>query len=253
MLRWGILATLVAGMLTPGAEAQTSNGPSISEWRPNELDPQDQNTRDPFAKTSPETWFQPTDFAVIAPPGTEVDHELVELTIDTAGKPITCKATSFGPFILDVRGSATDSTARICPVVVKRGLFGPALDQNGRKISALLRLRLEIRGRDPSGALYLELPSSPGSGWWGRLQKQPQLLNADVVAPVKAGPSGFPQILVGVSANGNVAYCKIDKTSGDDLIDAEACRLIRAKAKFDPAIAVDGQPADAPYWLQHKS
>lgn len=253
MLRWGTLATLVAGMLIPGAEAQTSNGPSISEWQPNELDPQDQNTRDPFTKTSPETWFQPTDFAVIAPPGTEVDHELVELTIDTTGKPTACKATSFGPFILDVRGSATDSTARICPVAVKRGLFAPALAQDGRRVSALLRLRLKIRGRDPSGALYLELPSSPGSGWWSRLQKRPQLLNADVVAPDKAGPSGFPQILIGVSANGNVAYCKIDKTSGDDLIDAEACRLIRAKAKFEPAITVDGQPADAPYWLQHKS
>jgi hypothetical protein len=252
-MKWGALVVLATGFFASGAAAQSISPPKISDWSSGKSDPQDQNIRDPFVKTAPETWFLPEDYPALAPWGTEVDHELIELTIGVTGKPTACKATSFGEYILDVRGSAADSTARICPVVVKRGLFGPALDQNGKRVPALLRLRLMIQGRDRSDSLYLPLPSPPNPGWRGPMRKSPALLNLNEVKPVKAGPSGLPEIFIGVAADGKVMFCKIDKTSGSDLIDAAACKLIRAKARFEPGINADGELADATYWLRPES
>lgn len=249
MMRRMLVAIAAASIsIATGAAAQSDRSPAIHEWLPVKADPIDHSIRDPYLKTNPNSWFIPADYAAIAPPGTEVDHELIDLTIDATGKPTACHSVSYGKFIVDVEGTA-DTTARICPIIVKRGQFGYALDSDGNKVAAPMRLRLEIQGRDPDGALYLALPSAPNSGMWGKLSKSAQLLNPADVSPTKPGPVGMPGFRIGVSAQGAATFCKIVKTSGSDLVDVNSCRSILAKARFQPALDRENNPTDTEFWL----
>lgn len=49
-----------------------------------------------------------------------------------------------------------------------------------------------------------------------------------------------------IDAQGRAADCAIVATSGDDDLDRAACRALRMRARFHPAIAADGRPTSAP-------
>lgn len=237
-MRSGRFAAVFAAFLTNNAAtAQVNPVPIIGIWYPSVATPENQLIRDPFPKTDPTKWFRPEDYSWLAPPKTGEDHELIELTIDSTGKIMDCTATSFGSDTVPSYGQGGDTTTRMCPLIKKRGAFGYALDKDGKPVSATLMLRLRI---SLPGALGMVQPM-----YVPKIATPPELLNANEARPTKAGPAGTPGLRVGVSAVGAVTFCKVDKTSGSDLVDADACRSIRAKARFRPATSAStGKPVD---------
>ena len=55
--------------------------------------------------------------------------------------------------------------------------------------------------------------------------------------------SGLVTVVVLIDEQGKVADCTVTKSSGVAVLDAQSCAVIRARAKFEPAIGADGRPA----------
>jgi TonB family protein len=55
--------------------------------------------------------------------------------------------------------------------------------------------------------------------------------------------SGTVKIALLVNEAGKVADCSVIETSGEAVLDAQTCIVVRARAKFAPMIASDGKPA----------
>jgi len=61
---------------------------------------------------------------------------------------------------------------------------------------------------------------------------------------------GVSTFAVIVAPNGRVADCKIVKSSGHEILDRQACWVAMKRARFTPAMAVDGQPTYGVYRSQ---
>lgn len=57
------------------------------------------------------------------------------------------------------------------------------------------------------------------------------------------GQSGMATLALLVDENGKVADCTIVGTSGAAALDAQSCSLLKKRARFKPAIGLDGKPA----------
>lgn len=62
-------------------------------------------------------------------------------------------------------------------------------------------------------------------------------------AAVRKEEGGIVRFALLVDEKGKVADCAVTQTSGVAALDAQACALITARAKFQPAIGADGKPA----------
>jgi TonB family protein len=60
---------------------------------------------------------------------------------------------------------------------------------------------------------------------------------------VMKGQSGKVRFALLISEDGRVADCTIVATSGVPSLDSQACALLKARAKFQPALGLDGKPA----------
>ena len=55
--------------------------------------------------------------------------------------------------------------------------------------------------------------------------------------------SGRVRFALLIQEDGRVADCTVVETSGVPSLDAQACALLKIRAKFEPAIGIDGKPA----------
>lgn len=60
---------------------------------------------------------------------------------------------------------------------------------------------------------------------------------------VMKGLSGKVRFVLLIAEDGRVADCTIVDTSGVPALDSQACALLKARAKFEPARGLDGKPA----------
>ena len=60
-----------------------------------------------------------------------------------------------------------------------------------------------------------------------------------------AGEEGWTEFKLDVGANGRVTGCMITASSGSSALDSATCRILRARARFTPAVDSNGMPAAA--------
>lgn len=60
---------------------------------------------------------------------------------------------------------------------------------------------------------------------------------------IKQGQSGTATLALLVDENGKIADCTVIGTSGAASLDAQSCGMLKDRAKFKPAIGLDGKPA----------
>jgi protein TonB len=58
---------------------------------------------------------------------------------------------------------------------------------------------------------------------------------------------GTVRVRLDVGPNGRVANCTVTSSSGSAALDSTTCRIIRARAKFSPALDVGGHPISDTY------
>jgi outer membrane biosynthesis protein TonB len=59
---------------------------------------------------------------------------------------------------------------------------------------------------------------------------------------------GSLQFVLLIDEGGRVADCTIVETSGVASLDAQSCAILQDKARFTPAIGLDGKPAKSSYF-----
>lgn len=59
---------------------------------------------------------------------------------------------------------------------------------------------------------------------------------------LREGAEGRVEALLIIDAVGIVSSCTIKRSSGHRLLDAQTCRLVRSRYRFEPARNSDGQP-----------
>lgn len=59
----------------------------------------------------------------------------------------------------------------------------------------------------------------------------------------RADISGSVFVVMLVDEQGKVADCTVEETSGVAVLDAQSCAILKVRAKFKPAIGLDGKPA----------
>lgn len=59
---------------------------------------------------------------------------------------------------------------------------------------------------------------------------------------IRAGSSGTTRFRVSVGADGRVTSCNVTGSSGDSSLDRAACSILERRARFKPALDVDGNP-----------
>jgi TonB family protein len=64
---------------------------------------------------------------------------------------------------------------------------------------------------------------------------------------VTAGEGGTVQMALLVDENGKVADCSVIRTSGVAVLAAQSCAVIKERAKFTPAVGLDGKPANTSF------
>lgn len=64
---------------------------------------------------------------------------------------------------------------------------------------------------------------------------------------IRQGDSGVVRFVLLIDETGRVADCTVVETSGVAVLDAQSCALLRERAKFQPAIGLDGKPAKDSY------
>jgi protein TonB len=62
---------------------------------------------------------------------------------------------------------------------------------------------------------------------------------------LRNGEQGRVGFTLGVSADGRAEQCVITRSSGSAALDSSTCRLLRARARFTPALDSNGNPAPA--------
>ena len=61
-------------------------------------------------------------------------------------------------------------------------------------------------------------------------------------AALRKSLSGTPTLVLLIDEFGKVADCTITRTSGAAAIDAQSCAILSERAKFQPAIGLNGKP-----------
>ena len=45
-----------------------------------------------------------------------------------------------------------------------------------------------------------------------------------------------------VDETGKIEFCMVTEASGQAILDARACSILRMRARFDPTLGIDGKP-----------
>jgi protein TonB len=59
---------------------------------------------------------------------------------------------------------------------------------------------------------------------------------------LRDGAEGRVEALLSIDSAGIVSSCIIKRSSGNKLLDAQTCKLVRSRYRFEPARNSDGQP-----------
>lgn len=66
-------------------------------------------------------------------------------------------------------------------------------------------------------------------------------------AALREDAEGAVRFVLGIAADGSVTDCTVQQSSGDERLDAATCALVRARAKFTPALDAKGRPTTGTY------
>jgi TonB family protein len=76
---------------------------------------------------------------------------------------------------------------------------------------------------------------------------------ADYPAAARAAAaSGDVTLNLTVGPNGRVTGCSVTRSSGSATLDSASCRIIRSRARFTPAVSINGAPAAAQIVYTHR-
>ena len=133
--------------------------------------------------------------------------------------------------------------AQTCRLVWLRAKYKPARDRRGRLVpsEAHERITWRIAGDEVS----------PGRSVVGLISG---LISSDDYPPqaLDRGEEGTVGVILHVDANGAVGVCTVEKSSGWEVLDAQTCRLLSLRAKFEPARDRQGNPAASDYHTRIK-
>ncbi len=166
------------------------------------------------------------------------------LTIDTKGLPTNCTITSSS-------GSA-DLDEATCQLLMARARFTPGHDAKGMPTGGTYsnRIRWQIP-KDEEGA---DLANEAGfqMGPFDKYLPQPPFPTSETLAldPIAAypktalthGDEGLVGMALTISDTGSVTDCVVAQSSNAKSLDEASCKLMRDKAKFNPALDSKGAP-----------
>lgn len=150
---------------------------------------------------------------------------------------------------IDKQGEVSDCTIehssgfgvldeQTCRIVRLRAKFKPARDRRGRAIASEKRDQIAWRIAGEEVA-----PGKPASG------SIESLISSDDYPPqaLDRGEQGTVGVLLRIDAKGVVGKCVVESTSGSAVLDAQTCRLLSLRAKFDPARDREGNAVASEY------
>jgi TonB family protein len=59
---------------------------------------------------------------------------------------------------------------------------------------------------------------------------------------MRAGEQGVVEVALDVAPEGRVTACTVTASSGSAILDASTCRILRSRARFNPALDAAGKP-----------
>jgi len=227
-------APLLLALMASGAHAQTAQVPEIDlvKWG------QSDSTllRSVMPVGHPADWMAAEDYPMLAAPRTQPNGQYqITLTVTASDEVSDCRAGWY---------DGIDLTAKLCPILKKRGHFIHALAEDGSKQGGQLRLLLTYRLK-AADAPFSGTPPVPTPPGWRPYQRiaAPVDPNDLTIKRPTTGEATRPILYVKVSAEGRLLWCHIYETSGNDAVDLAACRQANA-IRLSPALDADGKPAD---------
>lgn len=158
----------------------------------------------------------------------------VRVTIDGYGNVVECKRI--------VQSGYYRSAAIACETISAFGHFAPATDAESRPTMGAVVERVEWpdpppfdRRSDPAVAEPLDDP-----GQWVRPGDYP-------LESLRSSEQGVLQFGLVVGTEGRVIECIVMASSGHARLDETGCRLIKARARFNPARDEDGRATISRY------
>lgn len=169
----------------------------------------------------------------------------VDLSIDAAGKVLSCKQSYIGTPNPDHR-TLTDWTAAACAIVLREGVFTYSMDASGTAVPSTYFMTVEFEMKPPGAAPYMAPPSPPpSSAFYQRRAKPKRDLSLKLRDP--AITNSTPRMMLDIDTKGRVSRCRIWNSTGSDAADVAVCRYL-TKQKFVPAIGRDGVVTEEKYF-----
>ncbi|HEX8572280.1 MAG TPA: TonB family protein [Allosphingosinicella sp.] len=104
---------------------------------------------------------------------------------------------------------------------------------------ALIGIAAAAAAAPPEAPPYLAVPRPP----WPRVMLHHLLSSDDYpAAALRNEESGDTDFRLAVGRDGRVTACAITGSSGSSALDSATCRLMKARALFDPARSRSGRP-----------
>lgn len=217
-------------------EAQDSAKPPPS---PSETQLDRASSRRPPANLN--SYFSLDDYPIAAIRARHMGTTGFRLTIDTTGRVSNCEITASSG------SQPLDETT--CWALRTRARYTPARDADGAPATGHDSGRVTWRlPDDPADRAGLEMSYIPARA----LNPDVFLLTAaDIPAGVRLQAPVTPSSLrLAVGREGRVIGCDIDEGSGTIALDAAACRLVAARARFEPGRNAAGATICDVTWAQ---
>lgn len=170
----------------------------------------------PRALGDPAKWITSDDYPREAIEAKESGDVGFALDVDSTGAVTDCTIwASSNSKILDTQ---------TCALMRERARFDPARDKDGKGVSGSYRLR--IRWQLPRAAR----PTSDPQTW---------ISNEDYPG---TDESGVVNYILDIAVTGAVTNCSPSSSTNSALLEAHTCRLLRERARFEPATGGDARP-----------
>jgi TonB family protein len=95
-----------------------------------------------------------------------------------------------------------------------------------------------VSGDGATSSLPARAKGNPGE--WVKNEDYPDVA-------IQKNASGVVRFVMLIDETGRVADCTVIETSGVAVLDAQSCAILKARAKFEPAVGQDGKPAKDAY------
>jgi TonB family protein len=194
--------------------------------------------RRPIAKGNPGSWVTQNDYPMSSIREEASGIAAFTLDISKEGTVSNCKInTSTGDPNLD---EAT------CSNIIMRARFYPATDAQSRPIAGTYSNRVrwvlpDTLGFPASNVVRQEVfprsPSLRSYGW-----NYPALSDYPTKAELERR-SGISYLDLTIDSAGLVSDCKVTVTSGHVDLDQKSCEIARARARYSPALDIQGKPS----------